>query len=99
MFDEGLVAWWTAKHRRFTFLVTFTGDHPPATADLGSASTQLRGRIPEILDTVTPDLSGHSVFIAGNPDFVEDCRTAALGLGALDERLHTESYTPASTAV
>lgn len=32
VFDEGLMAWWTAKHRRFDFRVTYTGDDPPADA-------------------------------------------------------------------
>lgn len=96
VFDQGLVSWWTAKHRRFTFLVTYTGEEIPAPIDVGASSTQLRGRIPDVLGTVTPDLSGHSVFIAGSPDFVRDCQVAAVELGAVSDRLHVESYTPST---
>ncbi|MCP3989118.1 MAG: 2Fe-2S iron-sulfur cluster binding domain-containing protein, partial [Actinomycetia bacterium] len=28
VFDQGLMAWWRAKHRRFDFLVTYTGPDP-----------------------------------------------------------------------
>lgn len=90
VFDEGLMAWWTAKHRRFRFVVTFTGDDTPEGADL-------TGRIPEVLSTVAPDLAGTSVYIAGSPEFVDDCAAAAMSLGAKTERLHVERYTPGST--
>jgi len=88
VFDQGLMAWWAAKHRRFRFEVTYTGD------EVDSDSGGLRGRIPTILDSVVSDLSAHSVFIAGNPSFVDDCLAAATTLGALDERIHVERYTP-----
>lgn len=91
VFDEGLMAWWTAKHRRFRFVVTYTGDDVPHGA--------LAGRIPTILHTVAADLSGTSVYIAGNPDFVDDCATAAVRLGAADDRLHVERYAPSSAGV
>ncbi len=95
VFDEGLMAWWTAKHRRFRFHVTYTGDDSLVEgSDSTDQTSQLRGRIPTILDTVTPDLSAHSVFIAGSPDFVDECLVAAQGLGAPNERIHVERYTP-----
>lgn len=89
VFDEGLVAWWTAKHRRFDFHVTYTGDNPPH----GARHT---GRIPTMLDRVEGDLSGHAVYIAGSPDFVEACAHAARALGAVDERIFIEKYHPQS---
>ncbi len=91
VFDEGLVAWWTAKHRRFRFLTTFTGDDPPE----GAKHT---GRIPAILGDVIGDLSGHSVFIAGGPSFVDDCSAAARALGVDPDRLHVEGYHPQAAA-
>ena len=91
VFDDGLVAWWTAKHRRFRFLTTFTGDDPPE----GAALT---GRIPEVLPGLFDDLSGHSVFIAGSPEFVNDCRDTALALGVDETRLHLEGYHPRAAA-
>lgn len=90
VFDKGLIAWWTAKHRRFRFLVTYTGDAPK-----GAAHT---GRIPAMLPALIPDLSSFSVFIAGGPSFVDDCRAAARGLGAPEDRLHVEGYHPQASA-
>ena len=69
--------------------MTYTGDDVPDDA-------RLTGRIPAILADVADDLSGTSVFIAGTPDFVTDCATAAAALGAAPDRLFVERYTPAS---
>ncbi|HSJ91631.1 MAG TPA: 2Fe-2S iron-sulfur cluster-binding protein [Ilumatobacter sp.] len=91
VFDEGLMAWWTAKHRRFDFRVTYTGDDPPEGA-------RFTGRIPEMLDRVQPDLSGHAVYIAGSPEFVDACIIAAKALGAAGERIFVEKYHPQSPA-
>jgi CDP-4-dehydro-6-deoxyglucose reductase, E3 len=91
VFDEGLMAWWTAKHRRFDFRVTYTGDAPDGAT--------LQGRIPAVLDQVARDLSGHAVYIAGNPDFVDACVAAARALGAADERIFVERYHPQSPPV
>ena len=90
VFDEGLLAWWRAKHRRFDVVTTFTGDPPE-----GAKHT---GRIPTMLDSLFPDLSGHGVYIAGNPDFVEACTAAAVELGASADRIHVEAYHPQSPA-
>jgi CDP-4-dehydro-6-deoxyglucose reductase len=90
VFDQGLIAWWTAKHRKFRFLTTFTGTPP--------VGAELTGRIPDVLASVTPDLSGHNVYIAGSPDFAEACRAAAVSLGAHDERVHLEAYHPQAAA-
>lgn len=92
VFDEGLVAWWTAKHRRFDFRVTYTGDDPPADA-------RFTGRIPDMLGDVVTDLGAHSVYIAGSPEFVDACADAARALGALDERIFVERYHPQSPPV
>ena len=91
VFDEGLVAWWTAKHRRFDFRVTYTGDDPPADA-------RFTGRIPDMLHDVSADLSAHSIYIAGSPEFVDACADAGRRLGAADERIFVERYTPQSPA-
>ena len=53
VFDEGLMAWWRAKHRRFEFRVTYTGEDPPDGA-------KFTGRIPDMLNDAFADLSGHS---------------------------------------
>lgn len=91
VFDQGLMAWWRARHRRFDFFVTYTGPEPPEDAPF-------TGRIPTMLDQVTPDLSNHSVYVAGNPDFVDACTETARALGAAEDRIHVERYHPQSPA-
>ena len=56
------------------------------------ADGYLHGRIPALLPDLFPDLSAYSVFIAGKPDFVEDCVAAVRALGAPENRIHTEGY-------
>ena len=86
------MAWWTARHRRFDFLVTYTGEDAPADA-------RFTGRIPTMLDQVRGDLSGHAIYIAGSPEFVDECIVAARALGAADERIFVEKYHPQSPPV
>ncbi len=83
VYCQGLMAWWAARHRRFKFIPTLTRE----TRD-GFKS----GRIPSILPALYPDLSAHSVFVAGTPAFVDDCVAAATALGARRELIHTEGY-------
>lgn len=85
LYDAGVMAWWQAKHRGFKYLPTLT---QPVGPEWGG----LRGRIPALLPTVFKDLSGHSVFVAGSPSFVDDCVAAAKALGAKPELIHTEGY-------
>ena len=77
------MAWWRARNRRFRFLPTLTREE---------AEGHLHGRIPDILPDHFPDLSHHSVFIAGTPEFVEACVAAVKRLGARPELIHTEGY-------
>ena len=86
------MAWWTARHRRFDFRVTYTGDDPPADA-------KYTGRIPDMLGDAFADLSGHSIYIAGSPDFVDASIAAAQALGATDEQIFVERYHPQAPAV
>lgn len=50
------------------------------------------GRIPAILPEMFPDLSQHSVYAAGSPEFVDACITAAKALGAKESLIHTEGF-------
>jgi CDP-4-dehydro-6-deoxyglucose reductase len=84
LYDEGLMAWWQAKHRNFRYRATLTRE----------TGGELHGRIPAILPQLFADLSAFSVFIAGSPAFVEDCVRAVKALGAADARIHTERYVP-----
>ena len=90
LFDQGLMRWWERRHRRFRFLVTYTGEAP--------ADAVYRGRIPAVVAEMYPSLADHSVFVAGNPAFVAGCRDAVLALGADPARLHLESYFPQAIA-
>lgn len=92
VFDEGLMAWWTAKHRRFNFRVTYTGDDPPEDA-------KFVGRIPDVLDDVTPDVAGSAIYIAGSPEFVDGCVDAVRGRGADDSQIFVERYHPQSPPI
>jgi CDP-4-dehydro-6-deoxyglucose reductase len=84
VYHRGLMKYWEVRHRRFRFIRTLTGgDGPPPI-----------GRIPEVLPAIAPDLSSYSVFIAGSPQFVEDCNASVRRLGAQPQRVHTEGYFP-----
>jgi CDP-4-dehydro-6-deoxyglucose reductase len=80
----GLLRWWQATHPNLRVVVTYTGDAPPKGATTG--------RVPELLASLAPDLSGTSVFIAGSPDFVDGCAAAARRLGVPEHLLHTEGF-------
>ncbi len=82
VYDRGLMAYWEARHRNFTFRYTLTRE----------PCDGLQGRIPAILPTLFTDLSAHSVFAAGSPAFVDDCIRAARALGARDGMIHSEGY-------
>lgn len=83
LYDFGLMKYWETRHRNFTYKPTLTRETKDGT---------LHGRIPEILPEQFKDLSQHSIFVAGSPEFVADCVAAAKALGARDELIHTEGY-------
>lgn len=83
VYAAGLMAWWRAKHRNFDYRITLTREQ---------AEGYQHGRIDAILPKLFPDLSKHSVFAAGSPEFVESCKAAARALGARDELIHTEGF-------
>ena len=87
VYCPGMMAWWEARHRKFRFLATLTRETPPA-----SRRDRLHGRIPAVLPGLFPDLSAHSIFIAGSPEFTEDCVAAVKALGAKPELIHTEGF-------
>lgn len=89
VYAQGIMSYLQARHRRFRFMPTLTGEQREG---------MLQGRIPDLLPELFPDLSTHSIFIAGAPDFVESCRQAALARGAQPELIHTEGYYPRAAA-
>ena len=86
VFDEGLMAWWTAKHRRFDFRVTYTGDHPPDGA-------KFTGRIPDVLGDVVSDVAGSAIYIAGSPEFVDGCVDACASAARPSRRSSSSAIT------
>lgn len=82
LYELGQLDYWLAKHRNFHYRTTLTREAGP----------DLSGRIPEVLPGLFPELSNLSVFIAGSPHFVEDCRAAVGALGALAGCIHMEGY-------
>ncbi|MCL2658161.1 MAG: 2Fe-2S iron-sulfur cluster-binding protein [Betaproteobacteria bacterium] len=83
VYSEGMMAWWRTKHRNFDYKITLTRE---------TQEGYLNGRIDAILPGLFPDLSKHSVFAAGSPEFVTTCVNTVKALGAKPEWLFTEGF-------
>jgi CDP-4-dehydro-6-deoxyglucose reductase len=83
IYDLGMMRYWETRHRNFSYKPTLTREQRDG---------YLHGRIPAVLPECFKDLSQHSVFIAGNPEFVNACVTAVTALGAQSDMIHTEGY-------
>lgn len=83
VYSVGMMAWWRAKHRNFDYKITLTREEREG---------YLHGRVNTLLPALYPDLSKHSVFIAGSTAFVDDCVAVAKSLGAQDELIHKEGF-------
>ncbi|MBT00539.1 MAG: ferredoxin [Oceanospirillaceae bacterium] len=83
IYSRGLLELWNLRHRRFKFIPTLTREEKEG---------MLHGRIPAVLPEQYKDLSGHAIYIAGSPEFVNDCIAAVKQLGARDEMIHTEGF-------
>lgn len=83
IYDLGMMRYWETRHRNFSYKPTLTREQRDG---------YLHGRIPAVLPECFKDLSQHSVFIAGNPEFVNACVTAVSALGAQSDMIHTEGY-------
>ncbi|MFC4297485.1 MAG: 2Fe-2S iron-sulfur cluster-binding protein [Castellaniella sp.] len=83
VYGQGMMAWWRTKHRNFDYKITLTREQQEG---------YLAGRIDTILPGLYPDLSAHSIFIAGSPEFVDACVAAVKALGAKDELIHKEGF-------
>lgn len=83
VYGLGMLAWWRTKHRNFDYRVTLTREQ---------AEGYLHGRIDAVLPTLTPDLSRHTVFIAGSPEFVEAGQRLVQALGAPPTAIHSEGF-------
>ncbi len=83
VYGQGLLAWWRTKHRNFDYKITLTR---------ATATGYLQGRIQNVLPTLFPDLSRHTVFIAGSTDFVDACVQTVKTLGAQNSLIHSEGF-------
>lgn len=83
LYNHGLLKFWDTKHRRFKFIPTLTREKKEGIQ---------HGRVPDILPSLFPDLSKHSVYIAGSPEFVESAKEQVVALGARPEWIHEEGY-------
>lgn len=83
LFDLGFFRFLESKFRNFKFQYTLTKE---------KNSQGFEGRIPEILKEHYKDLSSYSLYIAGSPEFVEDCKKQALQLNAKPDQIHVEGF-------
>jgi len=83
VYAEGLMAWWRTKHRNFDYKVTLTREQREG---------YLQGRVGVVLPQMFSDLSKHTIFAAGSPEFVEACVETVKKLGARAELIHTEGF-------
>ena len=83
VYARGMMAWWRTKHRNFDYKVTLTRE---------TAEGFESGRVDVVLPRLLRDLSRHTIFVAGSPEFVQTCVATVKALGAQDERVHTEGF-------
>jgi CDP-4-dehydro-6-deoxyglucose reductase, E3 len=83
LYARGLMAWWRTKHRNFDYKITLTRERHDA---------WLHGRVDVVVPELFGDLSKHTIFAAGSPEFVSSCVASVKSLGAAPERIHTEGF-------
>jgi CDP-4-dehydro-6-deoxyglucose reductase len=83
VYSLGMMAWWRTKHRNFDYKITLTREE---------AEGFHKGRVDVVLPQLFKDLSKHTIFVAGSPEFVDSCVAAAKAQGAQDELIHTEGF-------
>jgi CDP-4-dehydro-6-deoxyglucose reductase, E3 len=77
------------RHENFSYQVTLS-----RAAEVDPATGWRCGRVPDWLADELPDLSGWYVLAAGPPAFVDSCVGTARRLGASDQQILTDSFTP-----
>ena len=83
VYCQGLMAWWRTKHRNFDYKITLTRE---------TREGHLGGRVDAVLPGLFSDLSKHTIFAAGSPEFVETCVATVQKLGANKDMVHTEGF-------
>jgi CDP-4-dehydro-6-deoxyglucose reductase len=62
VYSLGMMAWWRTKHRNFDYKITLTREE---------AEGFQKGRVDVVLPQLFKDLSKHTIFVAGSPEFVD----------------------------
>ena len=83
VYCQGMMAFWRTKHRNFDYRITLTRE---------VREGHLSGRMGVALPTLFSDLSKHTVFVAGSPEFVDTCVATVQKLGATKPMIHTEGF-------
>ena len=83
IFSRGMMAWWRTRQRSFDYEIALTRENRHGC---------LFGRVDAVLPALFPDLSNHTVFVAGAPAFVDTCVATVDALGARTSLIHTERY-------
>lgn len=81
------------RHENFSCQVTLS-----RAVQVDPATGWRCGRVPDWLADDILDLSGWHVLVAGPPGFVDACAATAQGLGASDQRILSDSFTPTREA-
>ncbi len=72
VYSLGMMAWWRTKHRNFDYKITLTREE---------AEGFHKGRVDVVLPQLFKDLSKHTLFVAGSPEFVDSLRRRRQGPG------------------
>lgn len=83
LLEPGFFSYLNSKFRNFDFKYTLTKEKNEG---------GLEGRIPDILPNLYKDLSNFSIYIAGSPEFVEDCTKKVKELGAKEDLIYSEGF-------
>jgi len=84
LLDFGKLKYLESKYVNFKYKYTLTQQE--------NREGGLEGRIDKVLPQLMPDLSNHSVYIAGGVSFVNSCKKTVDSLNAQDELIHMEEY-------
>ncbi|WHZ12983.1 MAG: 2Fe-2S iron-sulfur cluster binding domain-containing protein [Burkholderiaceae bacterium] len=82
-YAHGMMSWWRTKHRNFDYQVTLTREQHEGF---------LHGRVDVVLPRLFQDLSKHTIFAAGSPEFTASCVDTCKRLGASADRIYTEGF-------
>jgi len=80
----GEIKYLESKYINFKYKFTLTQE--------SNKKSALEGRIDKVLPQILPDLTNHSIYIAGGISFVNTCKETVDKLGAQSDLIHMEEY-------